>query len=90
MWHGIVICAVLIFAAGENSLAEPVVSIIGQGNNSCGSWTQQRQAAPSIARGLSQQWVAGYLSGANVMGARSASNFDVIRKGPILMASWLG
>ena len=58
----VVILAVLSIQALAQGIGSKLV--FGQGTNSCGGWTQSRQAR-SVSAGLSAQWVAGYLSGMN-------------------------
>jgi hypothetical protein len=57
--------AVLIVATGAEASAQEARLVVGSGNNSGGAWTQARQAR-SPKQGLNAQWVAGYLSGANM------------------------
>jgi hypothetical protein len=50
-------------AAAEANDDSPWTSI-GQGNRSCGSWTQVR-STKSAQNGLYAQWLAGFVSGVN-------------------------
>jgi hypothetical protein len=58
-----VVCVVIIVSAGS-ALAQGKM-VVGAGwSSSCGLWTQVRKTN-SPERGLSEQWVTGYLSAAN-------------------------
>ncbi len=58
-----VVCVVVAVSTGS-ALAQ-TKSVFGVGwSSSCGLWTQVRKTS-SPERGLSEQWVAGYLSAAN-------------------------
>jgi hypothetical protein len=51
------------------ALASPAVSAMkkgfGDGNLSCGAWTQERQSSSQSSSSHVRQWVLGYVSGAN-------------------------
>jgi hypothetical protein len=61
----IVAVLLLLVSAGPVSAKK----IMGLGNGSCGSWIEARRTnAPTITEAdLLEQWVVGYLTGANVM-----------------------
>jgi hypothetical protein len=66
------VCVVGIIAA------QPVQAgnfVIGSGTASCGTWTQARKAQSTISS-LLAQWVAGYLSSANV---NDSSPSDILK-----------
>jgi hypothetical protein len=68
--------ALAIAAAVPNNAAAGV-SMIGDGQASCGSWTDARRFPDGIGAEMDEQWVVGFISGVAYQGPHD--NFDPLR-----------
>jgi hypothetical protein len=62
--------AILIVGASETR-AEKMVTVLGLGNKSCGSWIEARRAN-NVTSDIFEGWIAGFLSGSNSIAAHTA------------------
>jgi hypothetical protein len=69
-----------ILLVGASGASAQLVTVLGFGNKSCGSWTEARRAHNSTAD-IFEGWVAGYLSGSNsIIASSPALGIDILKE----------